>query len=89
MQLGLVGLGRMGFNMRERLRAAGHEVVGYDRDPKASDVAGTVPQRRRTLVIRDRLRGDTQPEFRADHSHSRCDRVGPPEVAMPGADAGL
>ncbi|WP_434742228.1 phosphogluconate dehydrogenase (NAD(+)-dependent, decarboxylating) [Micromonospora sp. SH-82] len=39
MQLGLVGLGRMGGNMRERLRAAGHEVVGYDRDPGLSDVA--------------------------------------------------
>ncbi len=37
MQLGLVGLGRMGFNMRERLRAAGHEVVGYDRNPDVSD----------------------------------------------------
>jgi 6-phosphogluconate dehydrogenase len=31
-QLGLVGLGKMGFNMRERLRAAGHEVVGYAND---------------------------------------------------------
>ncbi|GAA2334522.1 decarboxylating 6-phosphogluconate dehydrogenase [Saccharopolyspora halophila] len=39
MQLGLVGLGRMGFNMRERLRAAGHEVVGYDRNADVSDVA--------------------------------------------------
>ncbi|GGM01105.1 MULTISPECIES: phosphogluconate dehydrogenase (NAD(+)-dependent, decarboxylating) [Micromonospora] len=39
MQLGLVGLGRMGGNMRERLRAAGHEVVGFDRDPALSDVA--------------------------------------------------
>ncbi|MGI8309228.1 phosphogluconate dehydrogenase (NAD(+)-dependent, decarboxylating) [Saccharopolyspora hattusasensis] len=39
MQLGLVGLGRMGFNMRERLRAAGHDVVGYDRNPDVSDVA--------------------------------------------------
>ncbi|MER7010461.1 phosphogluconate dehydrogenase (NAD(+)-dependent, decarboxylating) [Saccharopolyspora sp. NPDC000359] len=38
-QLGLVGLGRMGFNMRERLRAAGHDVVGYDRNPDVSDVA--------------------------------------------------
>jgi 6-phosphogluconate dehydrogenase len=37
MQLGLVGLGRMGFNMRERLRAAGHEVVGYDRNADVSD----------------------------------------------------
>ncbi|RZQ64995.1 phosphogluconate dehydrogenase (NAD(+)-dependent, decarboxylating) [Amycolatopsis suaedae] len=37
--LGLVGLGRMGFNMRERLRAAGHTVVGYDRNAEVSDVA--------------------------------------------------
>jgi 6-phosphogluconate dehydrogenase len=39
MQLGIVGLGRMGGNMRERLRAAGHEVIGYDRHPDVSDVA--------------------------------------------------
>src|SRR6218665_1471163 len=38
MQLGLVGLGKMGFNMRERLRAGGHEVVGYDPRPEVSDV---------------------------------------------------
>lgn len=29
----------MGFNMRERLRAAGHDIVGYDRNPDVSDVA--------------------------------------------------
>jgi len=40
MQLGLVGLGRMGGNMRERLRRAGHEVVGFDPNPEVSDVAG-------------------------------------------------
>jgi len=40
MQLGLVGLGRMGGNMRERLRAAGHEVVGYDHNPDIADVPG-------------------------------------------------
>jgi 6-phosphogluconate dehydrogenase len=39
MQLGLVGLGRMGGNMRERVRRAGHEVVGFDRNPAVSDVA--------------------------------------------------
>jgi 6-phosphogluconate dehydrogenase len=33
MQIGLIGLGKMGANMAERLRAAGHEVVGYDRNP--------------------------------------------------------
>ncbi len=38
MQLGLVGLGKMGFNMRERLRAGGHDVVGYDPRPEVSDV---------------------------------------------------
>ncbi|RCG30112.1 decarboxylating 6-phosphogluconate dehydrogenase [Sphaerisporangium album] len=38
MQIGMIGLGKMGGNMAERLRRAGHDVVGYDRDPKASDV---------------------------------------------------
>ena len=30
MELGIIGLGRMGFNMAERLRLAGHKVVGFD-----------------------------------------------------------
>jgi 6-phosphogluconate dehydrogenase len=38
MQLGLVGLGKMGFNMRERLREGGHDVVGFDPRPEVSDV---------------------------------------------------
>jgi len=38
MQLGIVGLGRMGANMRERLRRGGHEVTGFDRNPEVSDV---------------------------------------------------
>ncbi|NBP86179.1 MAG: decarboxylating 6-phosphogluconate dehydrogenase [Mycobacteriaceae bacterium] len=38
MQLGLVGLGKMGFNMRQRLREAGHDVVGFDPRPEVSDV---------------------------------------------------
>jgi 6-phosphogluconate dehydrogenase len=38
MEIGLVGLGKMGGNMRERIRRAGHTVVGYDRDPKLADV---------------------------------------------------
>ncbi|MEP7090510.1 MAG: phosphogluconate dehydrogenase (NAD(+)-dependent, decarboxylating) [Nocardioidaceae bacterium] len=37
MDLGLIGLGKMGGNMRERLRRAGHTVVGYDRNPDLSD----------------------------------------------------
>ena len=38
MQLGLVGLGKMGFNMRQRLREGGHEVIGYDPRPEVTDV---------------------------------------------------
>jgi 6-phosphogluconate dehydrogenase len=38
MQLGLIGLGKMGFNMRERLREGGHEVIGFDPRPEVSDV---------------------------------------------------
>jgi 6-phosphogluconate dehydrogenase len=38
MELGLVGLGRMGGNMRERLRRAGHTVLGYTRSPGTRDV---------------------------------------------------
>ena len=30
MQLGLIGLGKMGGNMAERLRLGGHQVVGFD-----------------------------------------------------------
>src|SRR5690348_10717736 len=33
MQLGMVGLGRMGGNMVERLRRGGHEVIGFDLSP--------------------------------------------------------
>ena len=39
MKIGLVGLGRMGAGMAERLKRSGHEVVGYDRNPDVSQVA--------------------------------------------------
>lgn len=39
MDIGLVGLGKMGGNMRTRMRNGGVTVVGYDRDPDVSDVA--------------------------------------------------
>lgn len=37
MQLGIIGLGKMGGNMRERLRRAGHDVIGYDQNQEISD----------------------------------------------------
>ncbi len=47
MQMGLVGLGKMGANMKERLGQAGHAILGYDTDPAitdAPDLAGMVTQ---------------------------------------------
>jgi 6-phosphogluconate dehydrogenase len=35
MELGIIGLGRMGANMTERLILGGHTVVSYDRSPEA------------------------------------------------------
>ena len=37
MRIGLIGLGKMGGNMRERLRRNGVEVVGLDHNPDISD----------------------------------------------------
>jgi len=37
-KIGLVGLGRMGTGIAERLRRAGHDVIGYDQNPAISQV---------------------------------------------------
>src|SRR5262249_38913658 len=37
-EIGMVGLGRMGANMAQRLREAGHTVVGFDVENEARDV---------------------------------------------------
>ena len=39
MQVGLVGLGRMGGRIKERLERGGHEVIAYDQDPATSPTA--------------------------------------------------
>jgi 6-phosphogluconate dehydrogenase len=38
-KIGMVGLGRMGANMTERLRSRDHDVIGYDRNAETSEVA--------------------------------------------------
>jgi len=46
MELGMVGLGRMGGNMARRLLKAGHRIVAYDRSPAAVQAlaaAGAIP----------------------------------------------
>ena len=35
MELGMIGLGKMGANMAERLVRAGHRVIGFDQDEAA------------------------------------------------------
>ncbi|WP_182112555.1 MULTISPECIES: phosphogluconate dehydrogenase (NAD(+)-dependent, decarboxylating) [unclassified Actinotalea] len=57
MHLGLVGLGKMGANMRQRLRDQGLQVTGYDRNPEVSDVESlaalveALPQGRRVVWV--------------------------------------
>ncbi|GAA3878868.1 decarboxylating 6-phosphogluconate dehydrogenase [Leifsonia kafniensis] len=41
MHIGIIGLGKMGANMRERLRNAGITVTGFDQNPDLTDVATT------------------------------------------------
>jgi 6-phosphogluconate dehydrogenase len=45
MQLGFVGLGKMGLNMVTRLSNGGHQIVAYDRDPSATARAVAVGAR--------------------------------------------
>jgi len=57
MHIGMVGLGRMGGNMAERLRAADIEVTGYDTNPENTqvatldDLAAALPGPRRVVWV--------------------------------------
>nr|MBC7244440.1 decarboxylating 6-phosphogluconate dehydrogenase [Chloroflexota bacterium] len=58
MELGMIGLGRMGGNMARRLLRAGHRVVGYDSDPqKVQDLVQEGVKGARSLAdVVDKLR---------------------------------
>ncbi|MCU1488413.1 MAG: gnd1, partial [Actinomycetia bacterium] len=84
----MIGLGRMGGNMSERIRLAGHEVVGYDRDPKVSqakDLADLVGQLGETprvvwvMVPSGQPTDDTVLELR--------DLLGPGDVVVDGGNS--
>ncbi len=49
MQIGMIGLGKMGGNMAERLRRDGHEIVGYDPHSESSSVQ-SLPELVRALA---------------------------------------
>lgn len=40
MELGMIGLGRMGANMAERLVKGGHRVVGFDPQTRSAQAGG-------------------------------------------------
>ncbi len=44
MQIGMIGLGKMGGNMAERLRRGGHDVVGFDRSADSGRQVGSLEE---------------------------------------------
>ena len=50
MEIGFVGLGKMGANMAERLRRGGHTVIGFDRSQSAPRDVSTIEELVRTLA---------------------------------------
>ena len=57
MQLGMIGLGRMGANMVRRLMKSGHACVVYDRNAEAVKGSSTegAPERRRSTISSAKL----------------------------------
>ena len=56
MELGIVGLGRMGANMARRLMRDGHKIVAYDVNPGAiAALAGDLEQQRAVAEARVRF----------------------------------
>jgi 6-phosphogluconate dehydrogenase len=47
MRIGMIGLGKMGGNMAQRLAEGGHEVIGFDSHPPA---AAKIQEMRATLT---------------------------------------
>ena len=58
MQLGMIGLGRMGANMVRRLLKGGHQCVVFDRSPKA--VEELVKEKAAGRVLAARLREEAR-----------------------------
>ena len=52
MELGIIGLGRMGANMTERLVLGGHRLISFDRSPEAIQRVRRQGRARRALPRR-------------------------------------
>jgi 6-phosphogluconate dehydrogenase len=80
-KIGMVGLGRMGGNMAERLRRGGHEVVGYDTAPDTRDV-GSLEEL--VAALSDQDRRVVWVMVPAGRPHRGHDRVRSPSCSAPG-----
>ncbi len=87
MQLGLVGLGRMGGNMRDRLRAAGHEVVGFDHKPEISDAEDAGRPGREAARRRARSGSWCRPASPRPRSTSSATHLSPGDIIIDGGNS--
>ena len=81
MQLGFVGLGKMGLNMVTRLSNGGHQIVAYDRDPSATARAETGGRAGRFRPRHARLGARAAPRRVGDGAGRRSDRIHHPALA--------
>lgn len=87
MQLGLVGLGKMGANMRTRIKAAGHEVIGYDPRPEVSDVASLAELVERLEAPRAVWLMVPHGEVTQQSLHALADLLSPGDVVIDGGNS--
>lgn len=68
MQIGMIGLGRMGLNMVKRLMTGGHRGVAYKwiMLPKGTPVNGPMEQFRGLLSTEDRVIDGVNTHYKAD-----------------------
>ena len=52
-RVGIVGLGNMGGRIAGRILAAGHELVGHDRDPLRAEIVGVKPAASLAALVAD------------------------------------
>jgi len=74
MELGMIGLGRMGANMTERLVNGGHRVVGFDPKPEARaqvEAKGAMAQAVSNRSCSDRLQ-DFPPSAQSESPPKRA-----------------
>ena len=82
MELGIIGLGKMGFNMAERLRLAGHKVVGFDFNKEATAKLTAAGSARGKLAGRS---GEESFGAARDLDHGSVGRSGGPDDCTAGA----